>query len=309
MKSRSIILFCVCIFINLLIGNLALLIFPELDFLYRIVISIVVFVAYGTIFFQLDKDENQNHNKWKLAGLSILLSLFGMLAACIFTSIGTRLPMDNLITAGLKGIVPLFIFSIVFASPYWIPLAIVNFVCLIYMKKKTKQMNSNFIFPYSTDKEIKRRQLWKNLQSGLLFEDNQVFIPWLTPYSELDKYAEDRKDSGDRTNWFLGKHKILDGFESYVGVMKWLDIDSKKPFGMTNEFLGSENNGYQKFLELKEKLTDLLGEPTSIELEKYDNLDLGHIEWTNGKVSISLSGIEQFACKYRLYIGLKDENI
>ncbi|MBP6576948.1 MAG: hypothetical protein KA796_05520 [Chryseobacterium sp.] len=309
MKSRSIILFCICIFINLLIGNLALLIFPELDFLYRIVISIVVFVAYGTIFFQLDKDENQNHNKWKLAGLSILLSLFGMLAACIFTSIGTRLPMDNLITAGLKGIVPLFIFSIVFASPFWIPLAIVNFVCLIYMKKKTKQMNSNFIFPYSTDKEIKRRQLWKNLQSGLLFEDNQVFIPWLTPYSELDKYAEDRKDSGDRTNWFLGKHKILDGFESYVGVMKWLDIDSKKPFGMTDEFLGSENNGYQKFLELKEKLTDLLGEPTSIELEKYDNLDLGHIEWTNGKVSISLSGIEQFACKYRLYIGLKDENI
>ena len=78
---------------------------------------------------------------------------------------------------------------------------------------------------------------------------------------------------------------------------------------MTDEFLGSENNGYQKFLELKEKLTDLLGEPTSIELEKYDNLDLGHIEWTNGKVSISLSGIEQFACKYRLYIGLKDENI
>ena len=309
MKSRSIILFCICIFIKLLIGNLALLIFPELDFLYRIVISIVVFVAYGTIFFQLDKDENQNHNKWKLAGLSILLSLFGMLAACIFTSIGTRLPMDNLITAGLKGIVPLFIFSIVFASPFWIPLAIVNFVCLIYMKKKTKQMNSNFIFPYSTDKEIKRRQLWKNLQSGLLFEDNQVFIPWLTPYSELDKYAEDRKDSGDRTNWFLGKHKILDGFESYVGVMKWLDIDSKKPFGMTDEFLGSENNGYQKFLELKEKLTDLLGEPTSIELEKYDNLDLGHIEWTNGKVSISLSGIEQFAYKYRLYIGLKDEKI
>ena len=309
MKSRSIILFGVCIFINLLIGNLALLMFPELDFLYRIVISMFVFVAYGAVFFLLNNDKNQICSKWKLAGISIVLSLFGMLVACIFTSIGTRLPMDNVITAGLKGIIPLFIFSIVFASPFWIPLAIVNFVCLIYMKKKTQQMNSNFIFPYSTDKEIKRRQIWENLQSGLLFEDTQVFIPWLTPYSELDKYAEDRKDSGDRTNWFLGKHKILDGFESYVGVMKWLDIDGKKPFGMTDEFLGSENNGYQKFLELKEKLTDLLGEPTSIELEKYDNLDLGHIEWTNGKVSISLSGIEQFACKYRLYIGLKDEKI
>lgn len=309
MKSRSLILFFVCIFINLLVCNLALMMFPDLDFLYQIIISLIIVVIYGTAFFQLDRVENQNHNKWKLAGISILLSLFGMLVACIFTSIGTRLPMDNVITAGLKGIVPLFIFSIVFASPFWIPLAIVNFVCLIYMKKKTKQMNPHFIFPYSTDKEIKRRQIWENLQTGLLFEDTQVFIPWLTPYSELDKYAEDRKDSGDRTNWFLGKHKILDGFESYVGVMKWLNIDSKKPFAQTDEFLGAENNGYQKFLELKVKLTDLLGEPTSIELEKYDNLDLGHIEWTNGKVSVTLSGIEQFACKYRFYIGLKDENI
>lgn len=309
MNRRNGLIFFICILVNLLVGNLALMMFPELGFLYRIIISLIIFIAYGTAFFQLDKDENQNHNKWKLVGISILLSLFGMLLACIFISIGTRLPMDNVITAGVKGIVPLFIVSIVFASPFWISLVIVNFVCLIYMKKKTKQMNPHFIFPYSTDKEIKRRQIRENLQTGLLFEDTQVFIPWLTPYSELDKYAENRKDSGDRTNWFLGKHKILDGFESYVGVMKWLDIDSKKPFAQTDEFLGAENNGYQKFLELKVKLTDLLGEPTSIELEKYGKLDLGHIEWTNGKVSISLSGIEQFACKYRLYIGLKDEKI
>lgn len=307
MKNRSIILLVVCVFINLLIGNFALLMFPDMDFPYRILISLLIIVIYGTVFFQLDNDENQIFNKWKLPGIAILLSLLGMLVACIFTSIGMRLPSDDVVTAGLKGIIPLFIFSIIFASPFWIPLAIVNFICLIYMKKKTHKTNPNFIFPYSTDKEIKRQQIWENLQTGLLFEDTLVFIPWLTPYSELDQYAEDRKDSGDRTNWFLGKHKILDGFESYIGVMKWLDIDSKKPFSKTDEFLGAENNGYQKFLELKVKLTDLLGEPTSIELEKYDNLDLGHIEWTNGKVSIFLSGIEQFACKYRLYMGLKDE--
>lgn len=309
MKNRSIILFVVCVFINLLIGNLALLMFPELDFLYHIIISLIIFVIYGTVFSQLDKDENQNYSKWKLTGISVLLSLSGMLVACIFTSAGTRLPIDNVITAGFKGIVPLFVFSILFASPFWIPLAVVNYICLIYLKKKIPQMSSNFIFPYSTDKQIKRSQIWENLQIGLLFEDTQVFIPWLTPYSELDKFAENRKNNGDRISWFLGKHKILDGIESYVGVMKWLDIDSKKPFGLAEEFLGSENKGYQKFLELKEKLTDLLGEPTSIQLENYGYNDLGYIEWTSGKISISLSGIEQFACKYWLYIGFREGEI
>lgn len=135
MNRRNGLIFFICIFVNLLVGNLALMMFPELDFLYRIIISLIITVIYGTAFFQLDSVENQNYYKWKLAGISILLSLFGMLVACIFTSIGTRLLMDNVITAGLKGIVPLFIFSIVFASPFWIPLAIVNFVCLIYMKK------------------------------------------------------------------------------------------------------------------------------------------------------------------------------
>lgn len=166
-----------------------------------------------------------------------------------------------------------------------------------------------FIFPYSEDKEIKRKQIWNNLQHGLLFEDTQFFLPWLTPYSELDKFAQDKKISSDRTNWFLGKHQILDGTESYVGVMKWLDIKSSEPFSLINEYLGSDNKGHKRFMELKEKFTDLLGEPTSMELEKYDNLDLGHIEWINGKVNIVLSGIEQFAFKYRMYIGLKEDKI
>lgn len=173
--------------------------------------------------------------------------------------------------------------------------------------KLKRPSDHSFIFPYSTDKEIKRKQIWDNLQNGLLFEDTLVFIPWSTPYSELDNFAEQRKDSGDRTNWFLGLHKILDGIDSYVGVMKWSDISSNRPFLETDEFLGSDNEGNRKFLELKEKITDLLGEPDSIRLEKFGNNDLGDVEWRNRKVSIYLSGIEQFACKYRLYIGLKED--
>lgn len=129
-------MFAICIIINLLVGNLALLMFPDLDFMYRIIISLLIIILYLTTFYQLDKTQNQVYSKWKLAGISIILSLFGMLIACIFISIGTRLPMDDVITAGLKGIIPLFIFSILFGSPFWIPLALVNFICLIYMKRE-----------------------------------------------------------------------------------------------------------------------------------------------------------------------------
>jgi hypothetical protein len=174
-------------------------------------------------------------------------------------------------------------------------------------KRSIKRLDNSFIFPYSADKEIKRKQIWDNLQKGLLFENTQVFISWLTPYSELDNYAEQRKNNGDRINWFLGQHKILDGLNSYVGVTKWIFKKDNEPFSRIDEFLGFDYEGNQKFLELKEKFTDLLGEPTYIQLEKFGNFDLGGIEWSNQKISIYLSGIEQFACKYRLYIGLKEK--
>ena len=164
--------------------------------------------------------------------------------------------------------------------------------------------DTSFIFQYSTEKKIKRQQIWDNLQKGILFEDNQTFIPWLTPFSELYKFAEQRKDSGDRTNWFLGQHKILNGFDSFVGVMKWIFIKNSNPFSEIEEFLGFDYEGNDKFNSLKNKLTDLLGDPTLIQLEKFGDFDLGSIAWTNRNVRIGLIGIEQFACKYRLHIGL-----
>jgi hypothetical protein len=72
-----------------------------------------------------------------------------------------------------------------------------------------ERLDNSFIFPYSADKEIRHKQIWNNLQKGLLFENTQVLIPWLIPYFELDNYAEQRENSGDRINWFLGQHKIL----------------------------------------------------------------------------------------------------
>ncbi|WP_018343736.1 hypothetical protein [Cytophaga aurantiaca] len=170
----------------------------------------------------------------------------------------------------------------------------------------THTSDTSFIFPYSENKETKRQQVWSNLEKGILFEDANRFIPWTIPFADLDSFAEERKGSGDRTNWFLGKHQILDGYESAIGVMKWSWVNDTNSFSEIEEWLGYDDEGNKKFLLLKGKLTDLLGEPTLLELEKFGGLDLGSIEWTNQNVRIALTGIEQFACKYRMYIGLKE---
>ncbi|SDI26675.1 hypothetical protein [Chryseobacterium jejuense] len=132
--KQNILLFTLCIFINLLIGNIVLIIiFPDLLFLYNIIISLFVFIIYGVVFYKLDLT-SKKYERWKLAGISAILSLSALLIACIFTSMGSRLPTDTIITAGLKGVIPMFIFATVLASPFWIPLAFFNFVCLYFMK-------------------------------------------------------------------------------------------------------------------------------------------------------------------------------
>jgi len=177
---------------------------------------------------------------------------------------------------------------------------------ILFSTHRQKSFDTTFIFPYSDDKEMKRKEMWENLQKGILFEDTKTLVPWLTPFADLGKFSEQRKDSGDRTEWFLGKHQILDGYTCYAGVMKWIFVKNSKPFSEIEDWLGFDYEGNEKFLLLKEKLTNLFGEPSQIEMEKFGSFDLGSIEWTNQKVKIRLSGIEQFACKYRLYIGLTE---
>jgi hypothetical protein len=170
--------------------------------------------------------------------------------------------------------------------------------------QEEKVFDSSFIFPYSEDKEVKRQQIWENLQKGILFEDTQVLIPWMTSFAGINRIAEQRRNSGDRTEWFLGKHTVMDGYTCLAGVMKWLFVKDSEPFSRIEEWLGADDEGNQKFLFLRDKFTDLLGEPSLSDLSEFGSFQLGSLEWTNGNVRISLSGIEQFACKYRLYIGL-----
>jgi len=171
------------------------------------------------------------------------------------------------------------------------------------------ELERAFVFPYSTDKLEKRNEIWSNLQKGLLLEDEKVLIPWETSFNQLYKYKEKRSDSGDRTVWYLGKHKILDGYESLLETMMWIYLPWTNPMTKISENIGTDFEGNKNFLGLRERITDLLGEPTKVDLEKFGSFDLGVIKWINGSVQISLVGIEHFNCRYSMTIGLiEDKN-
>ena len=172
------------------------------------------------------------------------------------------------------------------------------------------ELDKTFVFPYSNDLFEKRKELWANLQKGLLLEDNRVFIHWETPFNCLNNYKEKRRDLGDRTEWYFGKHKILDGYESHPETMMWVYLPWTHPMTSVSENIGTDFDGFKNFIGLKEKLTHLFGEPSYIDLEEFGSLKLGEINWINGRVQISLIGIEHFNCRYSLRIGLiRDKNV
>jgi len=174
---------------------------------------------------------------------------------------------------------------------------------------KTETLDKSFTFPYSSDKHKKRQQVWDNLQKGLFLEDKHELIPWLTPFNRVDSFKEKRHESGDRTQWYLGKRTILDGYEGHLKIMKYEWLPWTNPITEISENIGHDFEGMKKFHYLKEYLTNLLGEPTNSELEKFGSFDLGVIQWQNELVRLTLTGIEHFNCRYSFSIGLlRDRN-
>jgi len=180
---------------------------------------------------------------------------------------------------------------------------------IISQLDKTENLDNKFTFPYSSDKTIKRQQVWDNLQKGLLFEDQRILIPWLTPFNQIDNFNVKRHDSGDRTNWYLGKRTILDGYEGHFEVVKWVWLPWANPITEISENLGHDTEGMKKFHYLKEYLTNLLGEPPKTDLEKFGSFDLGIIQWQKGLAKLTIVEIEHFNCRYSFSIGLvRDRN-
>ena len=167
----------------------------------------------------------------------------------------------------------------------------------------SRKADNTFIFPYSADEPEKRKQVWSNLQKGVLLEDKAVLVKWGTPYTELDLLKEGKKFRADRTEWYLGKKVILDGYESNIEVLKWAwkEQDFITKF---DENLGFDAEGEKKFNYLKTYLTKLLGDPVKADVQKFGFLNIGEVYWQNGIVSVYIIGIEHFNCRYSFHISL-----
>ncbi len=168
---------------------------------------------------------------------------------------------------------------------------------------KKYPFDNSFIYPYSSEPEKRTIEVWKNLEKGLLFEDERVLVPWGTPFSHLHKYSEDRKVSPDRTEWFFGTRKIFDGYFSNLETMNYRHMSDTEPLDQVDEDLGAESIGYSKFLYLKTHLTSLLGEPNKCELKEFDEFQIGQVVWVYKNVVVRLSGFEYYTCRYSLIIG------
>ncbi len=169
--------------------------------------------------------------------------------------------------------------------------------------KEFKIPEAPFIYPYSEKKTIRKKQMISNLQHGILFEDNGFFLPWNTSYEAVDKIAEQKREGGGHTYWYLGYHTILGGFKSHVTVHK-LGGKMSDPINQIEEMLGGDIAGNNRADEAREIFNESLGKLENPDFGKVGNLDLGNMMWVVGKCRVSIVGIERFDYFYYLYIGI-----
>ncbi|MBK9791555.1 MAG: hypothetical protein IPP60_00225 [Sphingobacteriales bacterium] len=64
-------------------------------------------------------------------------------------------------------------------------------------------------------------------------------------------------------------------------VLKWSFQPITSSFDQVEEFLGFDNEGYDRMQQNRNHLTELLGNPSHIKLEKINNCEVGEIIWEN----------------------------
>lgn len=168
------------------------------------------------------------------------------------------------------------------------------------------QTKPEFIFPYSTIIDDRKKQVIENLQSGLLLEDTGTIIPWLYPQGLCDEFSEKVVYSGDRTIFYLGNRKIFSGLELYLETLCWVGNYSR-PLTRIYSNLGQDQFGLERMKEIESHLTSILGEPHVKKMDPYWNNETGTISWQLDKVQISIVGFDMHCLRYTFDISLIDD--
>lgn len=133
-KFRKIILRTVCILVNLLMGNLALALVTSLSYLWvNVLVSLFAVAVY---IFAFEYMQETKTSRTKKIFTALLCSLSIMVVACICVSIAMRLSSDSIVTAAIKGIIPMSVFAFVFTSPVWLLASVLNYFSFSQLSKK-----------------------------------------------------------------------------------------------------------------------------------------------------------------------------
>lgn len=166
-----------------------------------------------------------------------------------------------------------------------------------------KKLDFSFKFPYSNNAEISKKEIIENLENGILLEDSQQFLNWKISFKDLEVYCEEIEEKGDRVNYYLGEHLILDGLLCHISAMRWITVSRLAPFSQIDFFLGFDSIAINKLKDIENHVTSKLGEPTAKENWSEDEMK---VEWKFNKSNITLITWERFAIHGMLHIGLND---
>lgn len=144
------------------------------------------------------------------------------------------------------------------------------------------------------------KDLSKILAQGILFEDNNKFLKWGTPITELSKVVDVKeKKFADRTVYNWGEHRILGGLKLELSTVYWNhragSID--KRFNSI-EFLAIGDDNAGKYLRL-------IGTHLETKFGPGHNIDgepKSYFEWNINEVRITLRFMQQVSNKLHFEI-------
>jgi hypothetical protein len=122
-------------------------------------------------------------------------------------------------------------------------------------------------------------------------------------FRDIESHCIKIEEKGDRVNYYLGEHTLLDGLKCNVTVMRWIDKPKSNPFSQINFFLGFDSIAVDKLKDIEEHITKKIGKPTAKENWSVDEIK---VEWKFDQSYITLITWERFAIHGKLNIGLKE---
>lgn len=142
--------------------------------------------------------------------------------------------------------------------------------------------------------------LIKTLNIGMLFEENKKLLKWGVPINELAKQVEVKENKfADRTVYYWGEHKILDGLKLELFTVYWNHrADSVDRKFTSIEFLAvGDDHAGDHLRSIGMHLENKFGPGKHLEGEPD-----GYFEWYINEVRISLYFMQQVANKLHFKI-------